>query len=146
MLISFGCLLGGAVSGAITPLSGAMTPPPGTIEGGIPEQFRRARVPAMLLTPLPTKGGVPRMAPKHVRPGTPEAWAQFDATFQAVRSRNFSANATTKARAAGAATVRESIDPASFESMYTALRGQKHDALLAMLDAFAKGGAEGQFA
>ena len=139
LLISLGCLLAG-------PVSGAMSPPVGSTDGSLPEQFRRARVPAMLLTPLPTKGGVPRMAPKHVRPGTAAAWAQFDATFQALRSRNFSSNATTKARATGAATVRESTDPASFESMYAALRGQKHDAVLAMLDAFAKGGPEGQFA
>lgn len=139
LLISLGCLLAG-------PVSGAMSPPVGSTDGSLPEQFRRARVPAMLLTPLPTKGGVPRMAPKHVRPGTAAAWAQFDATFQALRSRNFSSNATTKARATGAAIVRESTDPASFESMYAALRGQKHDAVLAMLDAFAKGGPEGQFA
>jgi len=139
LLISVGCPLAGTVSWALTP-------PGGSADGAIPEQFRRARVPAMLLTPLPTKGGVPRMAPKHVRPGTAAAWAQFDATFQALRSRNFSLNATTKARADGAATVRESTDPAAFESMYAALRGQKHDAVLAMLDAFAKGGAEGQFA
>ena len=122
------------------------TPPPGGPGGGIPEEFRRPRVPAALRTPLPTSGGIPRMAPLHARPGTPDRWARFDATFQAIRSRSFSHNASGKARAAGLATVREAVDPAGFESMYVAFRGQKDDVLVAMLDAFARGGEEGQFA
>jgi hypothetical protein len=111
-----------------------------------PAVGKRARVPANLLRPLPTKGGIPRMVPEHRRPGTPEQWARYDATFAAVKSRSFAGTATTKARDAGLETVRSSVDPASFESMYGALRGQKHDVLLAVLDAFAKGGTEGQFA
>jgi hypothetical protein len=132
--------------GASVPRAQASAPPTGAPDGGLPDGFRRARVPAMLLKPLPKTGGIPRMAPKHRRAGTPEQWARFDATFSAVRSRSFGANATTKARAAGIATIRESTDPASFESLYGAFRGQKDEVALAMLDTFAKGGEEGQYA
>ena len=107
---------------------------------------KRARVPANLLRPLPAKGGIPRMVPEHRRPGTPEQWARYDATFAAVKSRSFAGTASGKSREAGLETVRASTDPASFESMYGAFRGQKHDVLLAMLDAFANGGQEGEFA
>jgi hypothetical protein len=120
--------------------------PPGTVDGALPDDFRRPRVPAMLLTPLPTKGGIPRMAPKHVRPGTPEQWARFDATFAALKSRNFAHTASSKARESGLATLRESTDPAAIESMYAAFHGQKQDVLLAVLDACTKAGAEGQYA
>lgn len=124
----------------------SITPPVGAADGGIPEEFRRTRVPPMLLTRLPSKGGIARMAPVHAKAGTPDQWARFDATFQAIRSRSFSQNATSALRTAGLATVRECHDPASFDSMYAAFRGQKHDVLLAVLDAYAKGGAQGQYA
>ena len=120
--------------------------PPGTVDGALPDDFRRPRVPAMLLTPLPTKGGIPRMAPKHVRPGTSEQWARFDATFAALKSRNFAHTASSKARESGLATLRECTDPAAIESMYAAFHGQKQDVLLAVLDACTKAGAEGQYA
>lgn len=123
----------------------AATPPGTAADGTLPDEFRRPRVPPMLLVPLPTAGGIARMAP-HARPGTPEQWARHDATFEALRSRSFSHVASGKARAAGLATLREATDPAGFGSMYGALRGQKEDVLVAMLDAFAKGGDEGQYA
>lgn len=121
----------------------AVAPPVTGAEGTDP--FARTRVPPMLLSPLPRRGSVPRMAPAQVRPGTPDQWARFDAAFGVLRSRAFGPSAPSKARAEGIATVRGSVDPASFDSMRTAFRGGKHDVSLAMLDAFAAGGAYGHY-
>ena len=138
----------GTIAGLVLSLAaaaGAATPPPSSHEA-LPEEFRRARVPAALMTPLPRTGGVPRMAPVRVRPGTAADWTRHDATFAALRSRHFGTSATERARASGLAALREVRDPAAFESMYGALRSQGADVKMAMLDAFARGGAEGEYA
>jgi hypothetical protein len=124
----------------------AATPPMGASHESLPEEFKRARVPAMLLAPLPRTGGVPRMVPARVRPGNAADWERHDVAFTALRARNFTPGSSPKVRASGLAALKDCRDPAAFESMYRALRGQKPDVLAAMLDAFAAGGDEGQYA
>lgn len=124
----------------------AATPPPAADAPARDPRLRRDRVPPILLQPLPTKGAIPRMAPPRRRPGTPDQWARFDATFGALRTRSLGPSSGSKAREAALGTIRECTDPAAFESMYGAFRGAKHDVLIAMLDAFAAGGGEGQYA
>ena len=143
------------IAGAIAVMLGApaawastRTPPhaPGAAPGARDERFRRDRVPPILLQRLPTKGGIPRMAPPRKRPGTPDQWARHDAAFSTLRTRSLAGSSSSKAREAAISSIRECTDPTAFESMYGALRNQKHDVALAMLDAFAAGGAEGQYA
>ena len=136
-----------AVSVAALAAPAAATPPPsGDAAPARDPRFRRDRVPSILLQPLPTKGGIPRMAPARRRPGTPDQWARFDATFGTLRTRSLGPSSGSKAREAALATIRECTDPVAFESMYGVFRGAKHDVLVAMLDAFAAGGGEGQYA
>lgn len=144
-------LAAGALAVALAPLpaearSEPASPPPSPEVPARDPRFRRDRVPAILLQPLPTKGGIPRMAPPRKRPGTPDQWARYDATFGTLRTRSLGSSAGSKPRDAALAAIRECTDPAAFESMYSAFRGQRHDVLIAMLDAFAAGGGEGQFA
>jgi len=145
-------LASGALVMALAPASAAAphpspsTPPPSPDAAARDPRFRRDRVPPILLQPLPTKGGIPRMAPPRKRPGTPDQWARFDATFGTLRTRSLGPSSGPKARESALATIRECTDPASFESMYAAFRGGKHDVMIAMLDAFAAGGGEGQYA
>jgi hypothetical protein len=122
------------------------TPPMGASHESLPDEFRRARVPANLLVPLPRTGGIPRMVPVRTRPGNAGDWERHDAAFAALRARNFTTGSSPKVRASGLAALRECRDPAAFESMYRALRGQKPDVVAAMLDSFAAGGDEGQYA
>jgi hypothetical protein len=122
------------------------TPPSGGTPESMPDELRRGRVPPMLLSPLPRAGGVARMAPPRVRPGTPADWARFDAAFATIRAKHFGAGGSERSRAAGCSAIRECRDPAAFESMYGALRAQRGDVKMAMLDAFASGGAEGEYA
>lgn len=124
----------------------APTPPPTSGAPARDPRLKRDRVPPILLQPLPTKGGIPRMAPPRKRPGTPDQWARFDAAFATLRTRSLGPSSGSKAREAALGTIRECTDPAAFESMYGAFRGSKHDVLVAMLDAFAAGGGEGQYA
>lgn len=119
----------------------------GLLAGAGPEdRFQRSRVPPNLLVPLPRSGGIPPMAPAFRRPGTPADWQRHDATFAALRSRALSSAATSAARAAGLEELRSVRDPAAFESMYDAVRGKGDDAMLAVLDAYARGGEAGQHA
>ena len=121
------------------------TPPAGALSGEKPADMRRARVPANLLRPLPTTGGIPRMAPKHARPGTPDEWARWDAEFRSLRQKQFGGTGA-KARAAGLQAIRAVRTPAAFESLWAAMRGEQDDVRLAVLDTFAAGGDEGQYA
>jgi hypothetical protein len=119
----------------------------GLLAGAGPEdRFQRSRVPPNLLVPLPRSGGIPPMAPAFRRPGTAADWERHDAAFAALRSRALSAGASSAARAAGLEELRAVRDPAAFESMYAAVRGKGDDAMLAVLDAYARGGEAGQHA
>ncbi len=119
----------------------------GLLAGAGPEdRFQRSRVPPNLLVPLPRSGGIPPMAPAFRRPGNAADWERHDAAFAALRSRALSAGASSAARAAGLEELRAVRDPAAFESMYAAVRGKGDDAMLAVLDAYARGGEAGQHA
>ncbi|MFM8872805.1 MAG: hypothetical protein ACKOJI_05540, partial [Phycisphaerales bacterium] len=72
------------------------TPPMGASHESLPEEFRRVRVPAMLLAPLPRTGGVPRMVPARVRPGNAADWERHDVAFTALRARNFTPGSSPK--------------------------------------------------
>jgi hypothetical protein len=86
------------------------------------------------------------MVPVRVRPGTMDEWASHDRRFSMLRMQQLRAGLAPATRASGLAAIRECRDPAAFESMYGALKGERHDVQLAMLDAFAAGGTEGQYA
>jgi len=122
------------------------TPPTSGPGAPLPEEFRRTSIPPALLAPLPTTGGVPRMVPARVRPGTAEDWATHDRRYALLRMQQLRAGSAPATRASGLAAIRECKDPSAFESMYGALKGERHDVQMAMLDAFAVGGDEGQYA
>jgi len=122
------------------------TPPTAGPGAPLPEEFRRTSISPALLAPLPTTGGVPRMVPARVRPGTAEDWATHDRRYALLRMQQLRAGSAPATRASGLAAIRECKDPSAFESMYGALKGERHDVQMAMLDAFAVGGDEGQYA
>ncbi|MFO0963139.1 MAG: hypothetical protein U0625_09570 [Phycisphaerales bacterium] len=143
-LVALAAALAGAL--VLAPGSAVATPPPGATTGQKPPELRRARVPKNLLTPIPASGAVPRMVAPHKRPGDAEAWAKADAQVRAIRSKHFGTGAGAKSRAAGIEAVRAMKDPAAFASIYNGLKGEAHDVKLAVLDHFAAGGEEGQYA
>jgi len=147
IIASAACALGAVCALGLLGLAPAplRTPPAGAVSGQMPAELTRARVPANLLVPLPTTGGVPRMAPKHVRPGNQESWDKAHAQITAIRARNFG-SAGPKMRAAGIEAMRTMTDPAAFEAIYGALKGEAAPVKLAMLDHFAAQGDEGQYA
>ncbi len=123
----------------------AATPPPGSVAGAKPPELSRERVPAILLAPLPSKGGVPPMvAPRKPMFG-PEQSRAYEPQIRAIRLQCFGQHPAA-VRAAGFERLRAFTDPASFEPMWMELRSEKDDVRLAVLDHFARQGDAGQSA
>lgn len=123
------------------------TPPPGGLAGqgpgDRPPELARERIPSILLHPIPAKGGVPLMAPPLKSKATPHTVAVFEEKVRALRSTHFGQQSQA-ARRTGLKHIREFTDPASFVPLWTGLEMERDDVRLAVLDHFARQGADGQ--
>jgi hypothetical protein len=121
----------------------AAAPPPGATANERSPELSRVRVPEILLQPLPSKGGVPRMAPPLGPPPSPERLAEFEARVRALKGAHFG-HQPPAARRAGIERLREFTDPAAFGPLWAGLERERDDVRLAVLDHFARQGAQGQ--
>ncbi len=120
------------------------TPPSGALTGQKPVELTRTQVPANLLVPLPTRGGVPPMVAKS-KPAahSAEAAEKYTAQFRALKSKYFGQH-TAALRQTGLTQLRAYTDAASLEPMWTVLQSESDDVRLAVLDHLAGRASAGQ--
>jgi hypothetical protein len=134
----------GAMSVAALAFLAYATPPSGELTGQKPAELTRTQVPANLLVPLPTRGGVPPMVTK-AKPvnHSSEAMEKYSAQFRALKSKYFGQHSATL-RQTGLAQLRAYTDAASLEPMWTVLQTESDDVRLAVMDHLAGRASAGQ--
>ena len=151
MLLSLGMLVAAAAPQAVQPAAPPAVPPavpasaPPASPAQKPPEFQRARVPQILLHPLPTTGAVPRMVASQLPQYPPQRVAAARTQVQALKLKHFGTHTGT-VRQAGLAELKSFTDPAAFEPLWSALQSERDDVRLATLDVFAAGKDDGQAA